>query len=443
MTETLNFIKNLNIGEEYVVLACSYGPDSMVLLNLLQKEKLNIVVAHVNHKLRKESDQEELLLKKYCLNNNLIFESMTIDKYPKGNTEMNARKIRYDFFDEILKKYKSTNLFTAHHGDDLVETILMRLTRGSSFKGYAGFLKITKHDNYELIRPLIYITKEEIMHYVNINNIPYAIDYTNKEDKYTRNRIRNNILPELKKENKNIHKKFIKFSEIIYQYESYFEKETDLLYNKHFKNNKIDLNEFYLLEDIFKTRLLFKKLLNIYNEDISLINDEHTSLILNLISSHKQNSYVTLPKNIRVTKFYNMLEFDSYDNFSKVYNYPLNNEVELELGTISKILDTDIIKSNDILRISSSEIKLPIFIRNRKTGDKIEVKNLNGSKKIKDIFIDNKVPISKRDIYPVVVDANDNILWIPSLKKSKFDKQKTESYDIILKYKKKGEDYEK
>ena len=424
MKEIIDFIKMLNINDEYVVLACSYGPDSMVLLNLLQKEKLNIVVAHVNHKLRKESDQEELLLKEYCLKNNLIFESITINKYPKGNTEMNARTIRYDFFEKILYKYNSGYLFTAHHGDDLVETIIMRLTRGSSFKGYAGFLKITKQKDYKLIRPLVYITKDEIMNYAKKNNIPYAIDYTNKEDIYTRNRIRNNILPELKKENKNIHKKFIKFSEIINQYESYFEKETNLLYNKLFVNNKIDLNEFYLLDDIFKKRLLFKILLNIYNEDISLINDEHTNLILNLISSHKQNSYITLPKNIRVTKFYNMIEFDYYDNISKVYNYLLNKEVELELGTISRILETDVLKSNDILRLSSSEIKPPIFIRTRKIGDKIEVKNLNGTKKINDIFIDNKVPIRKRDIYPVVVDANDNVLWIPGLKKSKFDKQK-------------------
>ncbi|MDD4188088.1 MAG: tRNA lysidine(34) synthetase TilS [Bacilli bacterium] len=443
MKETIDFIKKLNINDKYVVLACSYGPDSMVLLNLLQKENLNIVVAHVNHKLRVESDEEELLLSEYCLKNNLIFESMNIDKYPKGNKEMNAREKRYDYFKTLLKKYNSAYLFTAHHGDDLIETIIMRLTRGSYFKGYTGFLKITKQENYQLIRPLIYTTKEEIINYAKNNNIPYAIDYTNKEDKYTRNRIRNHILPELKKENKNVHKKFIKFSELIDEYEVFFEKETNVLYNKLYVNNKIDLNEFYILDNIFKKRLLHKILLNIYNNNIVVITDEHTKLILNLISSHKQNSYITLPRNIRVTKFYNMLEFDNYNDIAKAYNYTLNTKVDLELGTISKISKTDIIKSNDLIRLLSSEIVLPIFVRTRKIGDKIEVKNLKGSKKINDIFIDNKVPINKRDIYPVVTDANDNILWLPSLKKSKFDKQKNESYDIIIEYKKRGEDYEK
>ncbi|MFA7064813.1 MAG: tRNA lysidine(34) synthetase TilS [Bacilli bacterium] len=443
MKETIDFIKKLNINDKYVVLACSYGPDSMVLLNLLQKENLNIVVAHVNHKLRVESDEEELLLSEYCLKNNLIFESMNIDKYPKGNKEMNAREKRYDYFKTLLKKYNSAYLFTAHHGDDLIETIIMRLTRGSYFKGYTGFLKITKQENYQLIRPLIYTTKEEIINYAKNNNIPYAIDYTNKEDKYTRNRIRNHILPELKKENKNVHKKFIKFSELIDEYEVFFEKETNVLYNKLYVNNKIDLNEFYILDNIFKKRLLHKILLNIYNNNIVVITDEHTKLILNLISSHKQNSYITLPRNIRVTKFYNMLEFDNYNDIAKAYNYTLNTKVDLELGTISKISKTDIIKSNDLIRLLSSEIVLPIFVRTRKIGDKIEVKNLKGSKKINDIFIDNKVPINKRDIYPVVTDANDNILWLTSLKKSKFDKQKNESYDIIIEYKKRGEDYEK
>ncbi len=442
MNNAIQLIKSLKIYDQHIVLACSYGPDSMVLLDLLQKENLNIVVAFVNHKLREQSDLEEEELKKYCLQNNLIFESKSIDEYPKGNLEMNARVIRYNFFEELLKKYNSKYLFTAHHGDDLVETILMRLIRGSSYKGYAGFLIQTKKDNYNIIRPLINMTKEEIYKYVKNHNIPYAVDHTNKENIYTRNRIRNNILPEIKKENKNVHKKFIKFSELITSYEEYFEKETDKLYKTLYKNKKIDLNDFYLIDNIFKKRLLNKILFKIYGNNINVITDLHTKLIMDLIESEKQNTYIVLPKNMRVTKFYNILEFDHYENVDLSYNYVLKTEVNLEIGKIKKVEESNIDKSNDLLRIHSNEIELPIYIRTRKNGDKISVKNLGGNKKIKEIFIDNKIPTNIRDIYPIVTDSNDEILWIPGLKKSKFDKQKNESYDIIIKYEKKEKSYE-
>lgn len=443
MNEAVKFIKSLKIGEESVVLACSYGPDSMVLLDLLQKENLNIIVAHVNHKLRTESDDEEIKLKEYCLQNNLILEDMCINEYPKGNTEMNARVIRYKFFEQVLKKYNSKYLFTAHHGDDLIETVLMRLTRGASFKGYAGFTDKNKQNNYEIVRPLIYTTKEDIILYAENNHISYAIDYTNKENKYTRNRIRHNVLPELKKENKNVHKKFVKFSKLINEYEEFFNRETSIIFQRLYLNNKIDLNEFYLLEDLLKKRLLDKILFEIYEEDINIISDVHTDLIMNLVESDKQNSFVILPKNIKITKFYNILEFNYHENISTSYNYTLKNEVDLELGKISKVKSSDILKSNNLIRLDSKEIKLPIFVRTRKIGDKIEVKNLGGSKKINDILIDNKISTKKRDIYPIVTDSDDKILWIPGLKKSKLDKQKSESYDIILKYEKKGEENEK
>ena len=187
MDNVNEFIKSLNISEdEYVVLACSYGPDSMCLLDILIKNGINVVVAHVNHKLRKESDQEYVDLEEYCLKNNIIFEGSIIDKYPKGNIEAYGRSFRYNFFESIVKKYKAKYLFTAHHGDDLIETILMRIARGASLRGYAGFKKNTKLDNYYLVRPLIYLTKEDILNYVENLDIPYAIDNTNLELIHTR-----------------------------------------------------------------------------------------------------------------------------------------------------------------------------------------------------------------------------------------------------------------
>ena len=154
MNNVIQFINDLNI-DGAVVLACSYGPDSMCLLDILMKMKIDIVVATVNHKLREESDEEYRLLKKYCDDNNLIFEGYEIKEFPKGNMEAIARSIRYQFLDKVVNKYGAKYLFTAHHGDDLVETVLMKINRGASLKGYSGISFISSFNGYNLVRPLL------------------------------------------------------------------------------------------------------------------------------------------------------------------------------------------------------------------------------------------------------------------------------------------------
>lgn len=440
MEDAFKLINSLNIkDQDAVVLACSYGPDSMCLLDILSKLNTKVIVAHVNHKLRKESDDEYIKLEKYCKKNNYIFEGYIIENYPKGNTEAIARDIRYAFFDKIVKKYDAKYLFTAHHGDDLMETIMMRISRGSSFKGYSGFKIITHKNNYDLIRPLTYLTKNELLKYAQDNNIPYAIDESNNSLNYTRNKYRHQILPILKDINPKIHTKFIKFSNTINEYNDYIEEEVNSLYSKLYLNNRIDLNEFNILPNLLKKCLLNKILFLIYENKINKINDEHINLILKLADNLKVNSLVNLPLNVQVIKFYNILEFVVSNEPLKGYNYIFNDEAEIELGKIIKISRTDIIKSNYLIRLDSSDITLPIHIRTRQDGDKIEVKNMDGMKKVNDIFIDNKVSKQNRDIYPIVTDGNGVILWLPGLKKSKFDKQSNERYDIILKYIKKGE----
>jgi tRNA(Ile)-lysidine synthetase-like protein len=441
MQEALNIINNLNISkEDYIVLACSYGPDSMCLLDILNKLHVKLVVAHVNHKLRKESDKEYQDLEKYCQNNNIIFEGSTILKIPQNNIEAYARNYRYNFFYQIIKKYQAKYLFTAHHGDDLIETILMRISRGSSLKGYAGFKIITDAQNYQIIRPLIYLTKDDIIKYNQENKIPYAIDKTNYDEKYTRNKYRHQVLPILKQINPNIHQKFIKFSNTINECSDYLEKETNNLYSTLYHNNSLDLTEFNLLPVLLKKELLRKILLNIYQNNINIIDNKHLDLILNLCTNSKPNSEVNLPNNITAYKYYNILEF-SLKTSEEEYDYLFNNYLEQPSFIIEKI-DKAPDKSNYYLRLSSEEITLPLHIRSRKTGDKISLKN-SGTKKVGQILSENKLPQKERNTYPILTDAKNNILWIPGVKKSKFDKQSNEDYDIILKYIKKEKKNEK
>jgi tRNA(Ile)-lysidine synthase len=116
------------------------------------------------------------------------------------------------------------------------------------------------------------------------------------------------------------------------------------------------------------------------------------------------------------------------------YNIEINKFVNLPNGKNLEVVIDDDSNSNFVCRLNSSEVKLPLSVRNRQDGDKISIKGMLGRKKIKDIFIDEKIALHEREIWPVVVDADGNIVWIPGLKKSKFDKTKTENYDIILRY---------
>lgn len=435
MNKAIEILKD-NLCDETVVVATSGGPDSMALLYLVSslKEELNlrVVCAHVNHKLRKESDLEEVMVKEFCDKNGLIFEILTIDSYNDDNFHNDARIKRYGFFEKCVKKYKALHLLTAHHGDDLVETILMRLVRGASFKGYAGFSLKSVRNGYTILRPLIFYTKEEILNFVLDKNISYAEDKSNEKDVYTRNRFRKYVLPPLKKEDINVHEKFLKFSNMIEMYDEYISKETLKKFKEVYKE-KLIIDKFKELDELIQIRIIELLLNNIYQDDLMVITDKHASLIYELIYSKEPNKKINLPGGKVAIKSYDSLVItddlmvDSYEvELSEFTVLPNSREIR-------KITETSK-NSNNICRLDSKDIKLPLYIRSRKEGDKIFVKGLNGSKKVKDIFIDEKLSKEERDSWPILVDSDDNILWIPGIKKSKFDKPKDENYDIILEY---------
>ena len=420
---------------ETLITATSGGPDSMALLSLLIKlsktKKITIICAHVNHNLRKESQEEAIMVEKYANENNLIFEKMEINHY-KGNTENYARTQRYNFFEKLIKKYNATYLLTAHHGDDLTETILMRMVRGSSLKGYSGFQEITDKETYKIYRPLITKTKDELLNYVKTNNIPYAVDKTNFSEEYTRNRYRLNILPILKKENKSVHLKCLKFSETLKLYDDHINKEANEKLNKVYQNNNLNLKLFENEDELIKRKILYQILNNLYYKNISLITDNHVELILNIIESSRPNLKINLPSKVLVIKNYQNLYFTQNTEI-KPYSFTFKDKVILPNNQILIQEETDD-TSNYTIRLNSKELSLPLIIRTRQNGDKMEIKNLNGHKKIKDIFIDEKISETARNSWPILTDQNNQIIWLPGLKKSKFDKQKHENYDIIIRY---------
>ena len=429
-----NFIFNNN---DRIVVGCSGGPDSMALLDMLLKIKnkyhLFIVVATVNYNVREESVEEFNYVRKYCEDNDLIFESKSVSNYSNENFEFEARVIRYRFFKELVKKYNLNYIMVAHHSDDLIETIMMKIVRGSNLKGYSGFKKIVDFKDFKIVRPLIGFTKNELIKYCDNNNIKYYVDSSNNNTEYTRNRFRKVLLPFFKEENNEVHKKFLKFSNTLNDTYNYVSRERDKALDRCYKDNSILIDKFLLEDEFIQKEILYYLLSELYDNDLYLVYDKHIELIMNLINSNKANSSINIPDGYIVNKKYNKISFDKNKN-SKDYLYEFNDYIELNNGHSIKKVDSVDNNSNYICRLDSKELKLPLIVRNRRDGDRIYIKNMNGSKKLKDLFIDRKIELNERDEWPIVSDSDNNILWVPGITKSKFDKNDNDRYDIILKY---------
>ena len=296
---------------DIIVVGCSAGPDSMALVDMLlkvrEKYSLSLIVAHVNHNLRKQSVQEEEYLRNYCEKHHIMFEGMVITEYGDDNFHNEARNIRYDFFEKVVYKYHAQYLMTAHHGDDLVETILMRITRGSNLNGYSGFKKVVDMEGYQIVRPLLVYTKQELEEYDKINHVMYYIDSSNAKDKYTRNRYRKYVLPFLKEEDSNVHLKYLKFSTVLNEANQFIEHERDKALKKVIHNDSLEIEEFKELDLFIQKEVLYYMMNEYYQDDLILINDKHIELLLNLIYSNRANAFVNLPNEVIATKTYHVL----------------------------------------------------------------------------------------------------------------------------------------
>ena len=310
----------------------------------------------------------------------------------------------------------------------------MKIVRGSNLEGYAGIKKVSKQKDYYIIRPFLEYTKDDLLNYNQKHHIKYYLDITNKDTTYTRNRYRKNFLPLLKKEDKNVHKKFLKYSETLLEYNNYVNDEVNNLLPHIYKDNILLLAKITTIHPFLLKNIIYKILSTIYNNQNNIITEKHLTNIINLINSPKPNLTITLPKNLIIIKEYNKLYFTK-TNITNENNYKVIFTNYQKIGNhILKTINNTTQNGNNICRLNSKKLSLPLYIRNKKDGDYIEVLGLNGKQKVKDIFINEKVPLSKRKNYPLLVDNQDNILWIPNIKKSKFNLKNTENYDIIIEY---------
>jgi len=312
--KVLETIKKYNLIEngDKIVIGVSGGPDSITLLNVLleiKKEKaidFNMVVCHVNHMIREEAGEDEEYVLDFCRKYNIQcfvkrIEIEKVAKQEKIGTEEAGRIARYEFFNEILEKTKSNKIATAHTANDNAETVLMNIIRGSGTSGLKGIE--ARRDN--LIRPLIECTRDEIEEYCKENNLNPRIDKTNFENIYTRNKVRNLLIPYIKENfNSNIIEGLNRLSDLSKIENEYLDKITQKTYNEILieeQENQIilDLNKFNLQEIVIKSRLVLYTI-NILFGTRSGIEKKHIEDIIKLCSNNIGNKFLIPNKKVKI-----------------------------------------------------------------------------------------------------------------------------------------------
>ena len=313
--KVLDTIKKYNLIEDgdRVVVGVSGGPDSISLLNILnnfQKNKIlkfEIIVAHVNHQIRKEANDDEEYVRVYCEENEIKFYAKRIDviKYANNNKiglEEAGRILRYEFFDEVLQKENANKIAIAHNKNDKAETIIMNILRGSGISGLKGIEPIR---NNKYIRPIIECERSEIEKYAKENKLNPRIDKTNFENDCTRNKIRNIVLPYIREQfNPNIVETMNRLSNLANETDEYIQKQVletfkEIKIEEKTKNIVLDLKKFNSKDILIRKRLLIYTISKVLgnSQNIEMVNIED---VIKMCEKNIGNKYLMPNKNIKI-----------------------------------------------------------------------------------------------------------------------------------------------
>ncbi len=418
-----------------ILLGYSGGADSAALLSLLHqnREKFNfeLYALHVNHMIRgAEADRDEEFCREECKNLSVLFEVFKADvpalaKKFKTGLEETARNVRYKAFNDIaLNLSKNTGLefyiATAHNADDNIETILFNLTRGSSLSGICGIK--AKREN--IIRPIIFSSKEEICGYCEENGVKYITDSTNFDKNYTRNKLRHDVLPVLRDINPSLNSAVSRLCLSLNRDNDYLNQVAEDFASKHFNSGKLPLDSFNDLHDSIKARVLAIMLDKVGCGEFFEV---HISSLLDLCNVAKPHSRLDLPDSITATIESGSLFFLKDYTQSKALELNISfgygiNEIA-ETGDIIARFDNDDKENIEIFKniykkfiqteITSATIKGALSLRSRKPGD---IYNINGvNRKLKKLLWELEPDLTRRNSTVLVCDE-DGILWIPGLR---------------------------
>ncbi|NLX62147.1 MAG: tRNA lysidine(34) synthetase TilS [Tissierellia bacterium] len=435
--KVLKAVKEHNLIEEgdNILVGVSGGADSMALLYVLLEIKeeidFNIFIAHVNHGVRgEEALEDEKYVERTAKKLGIPYFSKQVNmeeyaRKKKISAEEAGRELRYSFFREILSKIGGGKIAVAHNKNDQAETLLLRLFRGTGIEGLKGM----EYKNKDIIRPILGIEREEIEKYLLDRNIEFKIDRTNLEPIYNRNRIRLEIIPYIQKYyNPNIIDTLWRTSQLMSIDNEFFEEYCQRAYYKILK--KKDENSIVLDGNTFKkehisiqTRIIRNCILEL-NGSLQGITMKHVEDVVTLFLERGTGKSITLINNLVAKTSYGdfiiekFTEKENKEDESYIQKINMNGVNYIDrLGCKLKVE----IKAIDEVNMDSSnryrkyfdydKVQGSLYVRNRRAGDRFVPFGMKGSKKVKDYFIDEKVPKDERNRIPIVTDEK-NIIWI-------------------------------
>ncbi|MDY0210357.1 MAG: tRNA lysidine(34) synthetase TilS [Acholeplasma sp.] len=387
-----------------LVLSVSTGVDSMVLLHALRQLDHDLVVVHFNHQKRDASLEEANYLINYCKIYNIPLEYILLE-VPEQNFQDEARKQRRYYLEKVALSYHTPFILTAHHLNDLAETVLMKLSRGSNLFGYSGLQYDVTSNGFHYLKPFLSIPKKTLYEYANKEKIVYFEDDSNKSLDYTRNRYRHLVVETLITENPSFLKKVYQYSNHLFEAFSYIRGQSKS-YLSH-TNNIIDLSTFKQLDQFLQKDIIATLL---EQNDLE-INQSKIKAILSFILDAGPNQTFTLTDQLCFKKNYqkvSITKLTKTPSFRQALNLEAFNVLE-NMGYVTFLTDTSN-KTIYEINICYNKLALPLWARQRQSGDVLEFPY--GHKKLKDYYIDKKIPIDQRNKDIVITDNNNRILAV-------------------------------
>lgn len=425
--KVLDYVKKYRMftGCGHVVVGLSGGADSVCLLLLLKKMKdvfgYGLTAVHIHHGIRgSEADRDMLFCRKLCEDIGIDFECKTYDVITmakeKGiGTEEMGRIIRYDTFSEILKKNGGGRIAVAHHANDRAETVIFNISRGTGAKGLAGIKPVRD----EIVRPLLCCTRDEILQYLESEGMEFCEDSTNESNEYTRNRIRNNIIPALKDVNEGVVKNICSMADKMQEIDEYFAEVVEEIY----ENNSVREAEGILLKNIFGEKRLILKLivLRVLKEMLGGLKDlteAHVESVVNLMDGLSGTS-VSLLNGVSVRKDSDGLFFHREYNVSRIcVDVTIPSVISIPNTSEKMIFEKKLWNNKEKITnevytkcLDYDKIKFSLQLRTRREGDYLVVDCRGHRKKLNRYFIDEKIPGRRRDEMLLLADG-DHIVWV-------------------------------
>lgn len=422
-----------------VLVGCSGGIDSMALLHFLltHREYLQIEVAaaHVDHMLRgQQSADDGLMVEAYCVANQIPFFGGTVPvptiyAQQGGNVQAICRVERYAYFSEILQQEGFTKLATAHHADDQLETMIMQMMRGKTPFGMPQTRKLL---NGLLVRPFLAVQKTEIAAYVEVQGVPYREDPSNTSHKYLRNRIRQQIVPIVIAENNQAAYQAVQLAGKLRENEDCLQAlaqnwiETHITYSDE-KLPILPYSQFSTIHVALQRRV-FLLLLNYIYEERNASVDYSSSLVEQLIqhtSSTTGHITIDLPDGYQFRREYEQLLFVSSEiHCKKIEDMVLpkatlvnwNETVQLYWTDVHTVNEELIRQADEVMYFHLEDDSLPLYVRQRRDGDRIQLPGMQHPKRVSRILIDDKIAMSKRNLLPVVTTAQGQICALPGIR---------------------------